>query len=78
MILRVLGNISCDLDPKVKVKGQIMFLVLTFISCLYNNMCTHNTISSHKDHFEIHKRDSEESILTFVNLFPRYSIIEIQ
>ena len=25
---RVLGNILCDLDPKVKVKGQIMhFLV---------------------------------------------------
>ena len=25
---RVLGNISCDLDPKVKVKGQILnFLV---------------------------------------------------
>ena len=22
---RVLGNISCDLDPKVKTKGQIMF-----------------------------------------------------
>ena len=28
MIQRVLGNISCDLDPKVKVKGQILnFLV---------------------------------------------------
>ena len=27
-MLRVLGNISCDLDPKVKVKGQILkFLV---------------------------------------------------
>ena len=27
-MLRVLGHISCDLDPKVKVKGQIMhFLV---------------------------------------------------
>ena len=25
---RVLGNISCDLDPKVKVKGEILnFLV---------------------------------------------------
>ena len=24
---RVLGNISCDLDPKVKVKYQICFLV---------------------------------------------------
>ena len=27
-------------------------------------------ISSHTDHFEIQKRDSEESLLTFVNLFP--------
>ena len=29
-MLRVLGNISCDLDLKVKVKGQILnFLVNT-------------------------------------------------
>ena len=28
---RVLGNISCDLDPKVKVKGQTLnFLVNAF------------------------------------------------
>ena len=27
-------------------------------------MCTYNTISSHTDHFEIQKRDSEESLLT--------------
>ena len=33
-------------------------------------MCTYNTISSHTDHFEIQKRDSEESLLTLVNLFP--------
>ena len=33
-------------------------------------MRTYNTISSHTDHFEIQKRDSEESLLTFVNLFP--------
>ena len=32
-------------------------------------MCTYTTINSHTDHFEIQKRDSEESILTFVNLF---------
>ena len=25
---RVLGNISCDLDPKVKVKGQIMYILV--------------------------------------------------
>ena len=36
-------------------------------------MCTYNAISSHTDHFEIQKRDSEESLLTFVNLFPRNS-----
>ena len=41
-------------------------------------MCTHNTISSHTDHFEIQKRDSDESLLTFANLFPSYSILEIQ
>ena len=39
-------------------------------SFLYNNMCMYNTISSHTDHFDIQKRDSEESPLTFVNLFP--------
>ena len=32
-------------------------------------MCTYNAISSHTDPFEIQKRDSEESPLTFVNLF---------
>ena len=35
-------------------------------------MCTYNTISSHTDHLEIEKRDSEESLLTFVYLFPRF------
>ena len=25
---RVLGNISCDLDPKVKVKGQILYFLV--------------------------------------------------
>ena len=51
---------------------------LNFILFLYNNMCTYNTITSHTYHFEIQKRDSEESLLTFVNLFPSYSILEIQ
>ena len=41
-------------------------------------MCTYNAVSSHTDHFEIQKRDSEESLLTLVNLFPSYSILEIQ
>ena len=31
-------------------------------------MCTYNAISSHTDHYEIQKRDSEESLLTFVNV----------
>ena len=31
---------------------------------------TYNAISSHTEHFEIQKRDSEESLLTFLNLFP--------
>ena len=35
-------------------------------------MCTYNTITSHTYHFEIQKRDSEESLLTFVNLFPNF------
>ena len=33
-------------------------------------MCTYNPRSSHTDHFEIQKRDSEESLLTFVHQFP--------
>ena len=41
-------------------------------------MCTYNAISSHTDHFEIHKRDSEESVLTFVNLFPSNLIINLK
>ena len=41
-----------------------IILVKTFISFLYNNMCTYNAISSHTDHFEIQKMDSEESLLT--------------
>ena len=41
-------------------------------------MCTYNTITLHTYYFEIQKRDSEESLLTFVNLFPSYSILEIQ
>ena len=27
-MLRVLGDIFCDLDPKVKVKGQIMYFIV--------------------------------------------------
>ena len=38
-------------------------------------MCTYNTINSHTDHFEIQKRDSEESLLTFVNLFSTFVFV---
>ena len=27
-MLRVLGKISCDLDPKIKVKHQIMYFLV--------------------------------------------------
>ena len=27
-MLRVLGNVLCDLDPKVKVKDQIMYFLV--------------------------------------------------
>ena len=38
-------------------------------------MCTYNAKGSHTDHFEIQKRDSEESLLTFVNMFPKTLLI---
>ena len=41
-------------------------------------MCTYNAISSHTDHYELQKRDSEESLLTFVNLFPSYNVFNIR
>ena len=28
MMKRVLSDVSCDLDPKVKVKGQIMYFLV--------------------------------------------------
>ena len=28
----VLGNISCDLDPKVKVRGKIMYFLVNVLS----------------------------------------------
>ena len=53
---------------------SLTFLVLTFISFLYNNICTYNTISTRT---EIQKRDSEESLLTFVNLFSRTVLVNL-
>ena len=60
----------CILQLKIHGLNDIPARVSPF---LYSNMCTYNAISSHTDHFEIQKRDSEESLLTFVNLFPRNS-----
>ena len=37
-------------------------------------MCTYNAISSHTDHFEIQKKDSEESLLTFVEVFAKHKV----
>ena len=34
-------------------------------------MCTYNTRSSHTDN-----NDSEEVLLTFVNLFPRFAVVK--
>ena len=34
-------------------------------------MCTNNTISSHTDHFEIQKRDSEESLAAHWDVEPQ-------
>ena len=70
-----IAQVNCVLVMQQKLKS--CQLVEVFISFLYNNMCTYDAISSHTDHFEMQKRDSEESLLTFVNLFPSYSI-EIQ
>ena len=41
-------------------------------------MCTYNTINSHTNHLEIQKRDSEGSLLTFVNfvISLNYSIVK--
>ena len=53
--------------PTFEVSSNFYFI-------LYNNMCTHNTISSHTDNFKIQKMDSQNSLLTFINLFPSCSI----
>ena len=48
---------------------MVITFSLKFILFVYNNMFTYNTISLHTDHFEKQKkRDSEESLLTFVKL----------
>ena len=59
-----------------KMKLSSWKFSLNFFSFMYNNMYTYNTMSSHTDRFRSAgaynhtKKDSEESLLTFVNLFP--------
>ena len=46
MMLRVLGGVLCDLDPKVKVKGQIMYFV---------NAYTHKILETAISNLPVHR-----------------------
>ena len=41
-MLRVLGNTSCDLEPNIKVKGQIMYLLVNVFSPKLLDVATKN------------------------------------
>ena len=41
---RVLGNILCDLDPKVKVKGQIVYFLVNTSSPKPFDVATSNFV----------------------------------
>ena len=41
----VLGNISCDLDPKVKVKGQIMYFLVNVFPPKRLDVATSNFVA---------------------------------
>ena len=41
----VLGNISCDLDPKVKVKGQIMYFLVNVSPPKRLDVATSNSVA---------------------------------
>ena len=60
-----------------RYKTDTIVFILNFYVSLYNNMCTYNTRSSHTDHLKSKKRDSEESLLTFVNLFFRVKALRV-
>ena len=45
MIERVLGNISCDLDPKVKVKGQILYFLVNVSPPKWSDVATSNFVA---------------------------------
>ena len=42
---RVLGNISCDLDPKVKVKGQILYFLVIVSPSKRLDLATSNFVA---------------------------------
>ena len=44
-MLRLLGNILCDLDPKVKVKGQIMYFLVNVSSPKRLDLATSNFVA---------------------------------
>ena len=60
-----------DVSKNVQLCSLIGFIVvsLKLYFIFVNNMCKYYTISSYTADFEIQKKDSEESLLTFVNLF---------
>ena len=49
---RVLGDISCDLDPKVKVKGQIMYFLV--------NTSPHELLEVATSTFPVHRSHDVE------------------
>ena len=42
---RVLGNISCDVDPKVKAKDQIMYFLVNVSPLKLLDVATSNFVS---------------------------------
>ena len=45
MMLRVLGNILCDLDPKVKVKGQMLYFLVNVFAPKPLDVATSNFVA---------------------------------
>ena len=52
MMSRVLGDASCDLDPKVKVKGQIMYFL--------ENASPHNVLEVATSILPVHRSHDVE------------------
>ena len=47
MMSRVLGNILCDLDPKVKVKGQILYFLVNVCPPKAFDVVTSNSVGAY-------------------------------